>query len=45
MNCAYFILQEKYWEDHPGEAVPLMRPTFYGGPWKVYKGDTLPQNM
>ncbi|KAK9208768.1 hypothetical protein WN944_001128 [Citrus x changshan-huyou] len=29
------LYKEKYWEDHPGEAVPLMRPTFYGGPWKV----------
>ncbi|KAD2393812.1 hypothetical protein E3N88_40789 [Mikania micrantha] len=29
--------KEKYWEDHPGEAVPIMRPKFYGGPWKIYK--------
>ncbi|KAA8523238.1 hypothetical protein F0562_009661 [Nyssa sinensis] len=27
--------KEKYWEDHPGEAVPLMKPKFYSGPWKV----------
>ncbi|KAL0910154.1 hypothetical protein M5K25_021098 [Dendrobium thyrsiflorum] len=33
---------EKYWEDHPGEAVPLMRPKFYWGPWRIYNGDTLP---
>ncbi|TYH26877.1 hypothetical protein ES288_A02G024500v1 [Gossypium darwinii] len=39
-----FFYQEKYWEDHPGEAVPLMKPKFYGGPWKVLKGDVLPPN-
>lgn len=33
------ILQEKYWEDHPGHAVPLMKPKFYGGPWKVERGE------
>ncbi|KAL2939205.1 hypothetical protein RDABS01_007712 [Bienertia sinuspersici] len=31
--------QEKYWEDHPGEMVPIMKPMFYGGPWKVYRGE------
>ncbi|KAB2039658.1 hypothetical protein ES319_D02G026700v1 [Gossypium barbadense] len=36
------LYKEKYWEDHPGEAVPLMKPKFYGGPWKVLKGDVLP---
>ncbi|XP_020596668.1 uncharacterized protein At4g29660 [Phalaenopsis equestris] len=36
------LYKEKYWEDHPGEAVPLMRPKFYWGPWRVYNGDTLP---
>ncbi|KAK8987910.1 hypothetical protein V6N11_065515 [Hibiscus sabdariffa] len=38
------LYKEKYWEDHPGEAVPLMKPKFYGGPWKVLKGDVLPPN-
>lgn len=33
------VTQEKYWEDHPGETVPLMKPMFYGGPWKVYRGE------
>ncbi|GMH13721.1 hypothetical protein Nepgr_015562 [Nepenthes gracilis] len=33
------LYKEKYWEDHPGEAVPLMRPMFYGGPWRVYRGE------
>ncbi|KAF2285149.1 hypothetical protein GH714_038831 [Hevea brasiliensis] len=28
------LYKEKYWEDHPGEAVPLMKPKFYSGPWK-----------
>ncbi|KVH93955.1 hypothetical protein Ccrd_003989, partial [Cynara cardunculus var. scolymus] len=37
-------IYEKYWEDHPGEAVPIMRPKFYGGPWKIYKGGVLPPN-
>ncbi|KAJ6976772.1 hypothetical protein NC653_028824 [Populus alba x Populus x berolinensis] len=26
------LYKEKYWEDHPGEAVPLMKPKFYSGP-------------
>ncbi|KAH9613187.1 hypothetical protein KSS87_018937, partial [Heliosperma pusillum] len=30
---------EKYWEDHPGQEVPIMKPMFYGGPWKVYRGE------
>jgi len=36
------LYKEKYWEDHPGEAVPIMRPKFYGGPWKILKGDVPP---
>lgn len=36
MNFA--ISQEKYWEEHPGKAVPLMKPMFYGGPWRVMGG-------
>ncbi|KAK8949123.1 hypothetical protein KSP39_PZI005863 [Platanthera zijinensis] len=36
------LYKEKYWEDHPGELVPLMRPKFYWGPWKIYNGDALP---
>ena len=32
------LTQEKYWEEHPGEVVPLMKPTFYPGPWKVASG-------
>ena len=35
------IEQEKYWEDHPGEEVPLMMPSFYRGPWRVVRGDAL----
>ncbi|XP_022751735.1 uncharacterized protein At4g29660-like [Durio zibethinus] len=38
------LYKEKYWEDHPGKAVPLMKPKFYGGTWKVHKGDVLPPN-
>ncbi|KAH1239781.1 Uncharacterized protein GmHk_08G024137 [Glycine max] len=34
--------QEKYWEEHPGKAVPLMRPKFYGGPWRVMGGNEPP---
>ncbi|CAO2817173.1 unnamed protein product [Amaranthus hypochondriacus] len=33
------LYKEKYWEDHPGQEVPLMKPMFYGGPWKVYRGE------
>ncbi|KAI5658932.1 hypothetical protein M9H77_27725 [Catharanthus roseus] len=33
------LYKEKYWEEHPGEAVPLMKPKFYGGPWKVMRGE------
>uniref|UniRef100_A0A1D1YF18 Uncharacterized protein At4g29660 n=1 Tax=Anthurium amnicola TaxID=1678845 RepID=A0A1D1YF18_9ARAE len=39
------LYKEKYWEDHPGEAVPLMRPKFYYGPWKIMKGEALPPNQ
>jgi hypothetical protein len=31
--------QEKYWEEHPGEAVPIMPPKFYWGPWRVMNGE------
>ncbi|KAL5729729.1 hypothetical protein ACHQM5_002635 [Ranunculus cassubicifolius] len=31
------LYKEKYWEEHPGEAVPMMKPRFYYGPWKVLK--------
>lgn len=42
-SCGFVIIeQEKYWEDHPGEAVPIMRPKFYKGPWKILKGDVPP---
>lgn len=40
MNLA--ISQEKYWEEHPGHDVPLMKPKFYGGPWRVMRGDVPP---
>lgn len=33
------VVQEKYWEEHPGEAVPLMKPKFYSGPWRVIRGE------
>ncbi|RAL37130.1 hypothetical protein DM860_004052 [Cuscuta australis] len=36
------IYKEKCWENHPGEAVPLMKPIFYGGPWRVMRGDVPP---
>ncbi|OVA11362.1 hypothetical protein BVC80_9005g38 [Macleaya cordata] len=37
------VEQEKYWEEHPGEAVPLMKPKFYYGPWKVLREDHAPK--
>jgi hypothetical protein len=37
MNFAFS--QEKYWEENPGKAVPLMKPKFYGGPWRVMGGE------
>ncbi|XP_031503734.1 uncharacterized protein At4g29660 [Nymphaea colorata] len=33
------LYKERYWEDHPGEAVPLMQPKFYWGPWRVLRQD------
>ncbi|XP_057866970.1 uncharacterized protein At4g29660 isoform X2 [Cryptomeria japonica] len=33
------LYKEKYWEEHPGEAVPMMKPSFYGGPWRVQRED------
>ena len=41
MNVVDDIEQEKYWEEHPGEEVPLMMPTFYRGPWRVVRGEAL----
>ncbi|PSS20825.1 Uncharacterized protein CEY00_Acc09865 [Actinidia chinensis var. chinensis] len=38
------LYKEKYWEDHPGEAVPLMRPKFYYGPWRVMRGQVPPDH-
>ncbi|CAI9786843.1 unnamed protein product [Fraxinus pennsylvanica] len=34
-----FRSQEKYWEEKPGQDVPLVKPKFYGGPWRVMRGD------
>lgn len=40
MFCLHDVVeQEKYWEDHPGEAVPIMKPKFYWGPWRIMGGD------
>jgi hypothetical protein len=39
VNFCYILEQEKYWEDHPGEAVPIMQPKFYWGPWRVVNGE------
>ncbi|KAH0711020.1 hypothetical protein KY284_012447 [Solanum tuberosum] len=36
------LYKEKYWEEHPGQEVPLMKPMFYGGPWRVMRGDVPP---
>ncbi|CAN0922836.1 Uncharacterized protein At4g29660 [Linum grandiflorum] len=36
--------KEKYWEDHPGELVPLMTPKYYSGPWRVYRGEAVTPN-
>ncbi|KAI5399821.1 hypothetical protein KIW84_064954 [Lathyrus oleraceus] len=33
------LYKEKYWEEHPGKAFPLMKPKFYGGPWRVMGGE------
>ncbi|WJX76929.1 hypothetical protein P8452_65146 [Trifolium repens] len=33
------LYKEKYWEENPGKAVPLMKPKFYGGPWRVMGGE------
>lgn len=38
-NLVDTVVQEKYWEEHPGEAVPLMKPKFYSGPWRVIRGE------
>ncbi|KAK1282950.1 Uncharacterized protein QJS10_CPB22g00742 [Acorus calamus] len=36
------LYKEKYWEEHPGQEVPLMRPKYYGGPWRVMRGEVPP---
>ncbi|XP_073276608.1 uncharacterized protein At4g29660 isoform X2 [Primulina huaijiensis] len=33
------LYKEKFWEKHPGAEVPIMKPMFYGGPWRVYRGE------
>lgn len=33
--------QEKFWEEHPGKTVPLMKPLYYRGPWRVYRGEAI----
>ncbi|CAH2077570.1 unnamed protein product, partial [Thlaspi arvense] len=35
------IYKEKFWEEHPGKTVPLMKPIFYRGPWRVYRGEAI----
>ncbi|KAB1209312.1 hypothetical protein CJ030_MR6G009329 [Morella rubra] len=35
------LYKEKYWEDHPGQAVPLMKPKFYFGPWKFFSCEVM----
>ncbi|PIA53794.1 hypothetical protein AQUCO_00900403v1 [Aquilegia coerulea] len=39
--------KEKYWEleEHPGEAVPMMKPKNYCGPWKVRMEDHFQTNQ
>ncbi|KAK4778020.1 hypothetical protein SAY87_018207 [Trapa incisa] len=39
------LYKEEYWEEHPGEYVPIMRPKCYYGPWRIYRGEELPPNM
>ncbi|TKY49431.1 hypothetical protein E2542_SST26862 [Spatholobus suberectus] len=36
------LYKEKYWKGHPRKAVPLMRPKFYWGPWRVMSGEVPP---
>ncbi|KAH0941094.1 hypothetical protein HID58_000731 [Brassica napus] len=33
--------REKFWEEHPGKTVPLMKPLYYRGPWRVYRGEAI----
>ncbi|KAL2608267.1 hypothetical protein R1flu_026840 [Riccia fluitans] len=33
------LYKEKYWEEHPGQAVPIMHPLLYFGPYKVTRED------
>lgn len=36
---AVCVAQERYWEEHPGQAVPTMRSWTYLGPHKVRRED------
>ncbi|CAM6113595.1 unnamed protein product [Calypogeia fissa] len=38
------LYKEKYWDEHPGAAVPIMRPLFYIGPYKVTREDFSEEN-
>eukprot|EP00249_Psilotum_nudum_P014447 c24829_g1_i2 orf=755-1045(+) len=33
------LYKERYWEEHPGQAVPIMQPLLYVGPYKVRRED------
>ncbi|ONK81794.1 uncharacterized protein A4U43_C01F32940 [Asparagus officinalis] len=39
------LYKEKYWEEHPGELVPIMPPKFYWGPWRVMNGEVPRYNV
>ncbi|CAM6113603.1 unnamed protein product [Calypogeia fissa] len=38
------LYKEKYWDEHPGAAVPIMWPLFYIGPYKVTREDFSEEN-
>jgi len=31
--------KERHWEKHPGEAIPIMKPVLYMGPYRVRRED------
>lgn len=35
----FIFAQERYWAEHPGQAIPIMKPMLYIGPYKVRRED------
>jgi hypothetical protein len=39
LSLGIFLAQERIWAEHPGQAIPIMKPMLYIGPYKVRRED------